>query len=117
MAELRADRLQTARVFAQTYRVITVLKGAGTIIAAPSGETRVNTTGNPGIDVYKRQEHHHEKVRCTAACHLPGKMARSGAPYFFMMVFLSLIHIYAGVSRCVHTRFTARRCDNCARTL
>lgn len=49
MAELRADRLQTARVFAQTYRVITVLKGAGTIIAAPSGETRVNTTGNPGM--------------------------------------------------------------------
>ena len=26
MAELRADRLQTARVFAQTYRVITVLR-------------------------------------------------------------------------------------------
>lgn len=49
MAELRADRLQTARVFAQTYRVITVLKGAGTIIAAPSGETRVNTTGNSGM--------------------------------------------------------------------
>ena len=49
MAELRADRLQTARAFAQTYRVITVLKGAGTIIAAPSGETRVNTTGNPGM--------------------------------------------------------------------
>lgn len=24
---------------------------------------------------------------------------------------------HAGVARCVHTRFTARRCDNCARTL
>ena len=49
MAELRADRLQTARSFAQTYRVVTVLKGAGTVTAAPDGRTRVNMTGNPGM--------------------------------------------------------------------
>ncbi len=49
MEDLRADRIRAAREFAAKYRVITVLKGAGTIVAAPDGETRVNTTGNPGM--------------------------------------------------------------------
>ena len=47
--ELRADRIRAAREFAAKYRVITVLKGAGTVTAAPDGEVRVNTTGNPGM--------------------------------------------------------------------
>lgn len=70
MAELRADRLQTARAFAQTYRVITVLKGAGTIIAAPSGETRVNTTATPAWQRRQRRcfgRHHKCAVRAEYA--------------------------------------------------
>ena len=49
MEDLSADRIRTAREFSAKYRVITVLKGAGTITAAPDGEVRVNTTGNPGM--------------------------------------------------------------------
>jgi len=48
-AEIQADRLRVARKFATTHRVFLVLKGAGTVIAAPDGEIAVNPTGNPGM--------------------------------------------------------------------
>lgn len=47
--DIRADRMRTAAEFSAKYRVVTVLKGAGTVIAAPNGEVRVNTTGNAGM--------------------------------------------------------------------
>ena len=46
---IRADRVRTAKEFAQKNNVVTVLKGAGTVIAAPNGDVRVNTTGNAGM--------------------------------------------------------------------
>ena len=46
--EVQADRLESASRFAREYGVITVLKGAGTLIAHPDGRTRMNLTGNPG---------------------------------------------------------------------
>lgn len=49
MVDIRADRIRTAKEFAAKYRVITVLKGAGTVTASPKGEVRINTTGNPGM--------------------------------------------------------------------
>lgn len=48
-AEVIADRINVAREFATTRRVITVLKGSRTIIAAPDGEVYVNPTGNAGM--------------------------------------------------------------------
>jgi len=48
-AEIASDRVKTARDFAVTKHVITVLKGSRTIIAAPDGEVSVNPTGNPGM--------------------------------------------------------------------
>ncbi|MDA8100569.1 MAG: NAD(P)H-hydrate dehydratase [Nitrospiraceae bacterium] len=48
-AEVQQDRIGTAQSFAKTYGVTLVLKGAGTIVATPGGETFVNTTGNPGM--------------------------------------------------------------------
>ena len=47
--EIRGTRIATARAFSEKYRTVTVLKGAGTVTAAPDGEVRVNTTGNPGM--------------------------------------------------------------------
>lgn len=47
--EINKDREKTAREFAARYGVITVLKGAGTIIASPDGKARINMTGNSGM--------------------------------------------------------------------
>ena len=49
VAEVQANRLETARSFAQRMGVTLVLKGARTLIAHPDGRVAVNTTGNPGM--------------------------------------------------------------------
>ena len=47
VAEVQANRLETARGFAQRVGVTLVLKGARTLIAHPDGRVAVNTSGNP----------------------------------------------------------------------
>jgi ADP-dependent NAD(P)H-hydrate dehydratase / NAD(P)H-hydrate epimerase len=47
--EVQADRLGAARQLAAQLHVTVVLKGSGTIIAAPDGNTVINTTGNPAL--------------------------------------------------------------------
>lgn len=42
-------RMESAERLAQDRNVVVVLKGAGTIIASPDGNTYVNTSGNPGM--------------------------------------------------------------------
>lgn len=46
---VQADRIETARRFAATHRVYVVLKGALSVISAPTGPTFLNPTGNPGM--------------------------------------------------------------------
>lgn len=48
-AEVNADRVKTARQFAARCGVIVVLKGAGTVTAAPDGRALINPTGNSGM--------------------------------------------------------------------
>ena len=43
------DRLNAARSFAKEHRCTLVLKGHGTITAAPDGRVWINATGNPGM--------------------------------------------------------------------
>lgn len=43
------DRLTAARDFAREHGCVLVLKGHGTVTAAPDGSVRVNATGNPGM--------------------------------------------------------------------
>jgi ADP-dependent NAD(P)H-hydrate dehydratase / NAD(P)H-hydrate epimerase len=43
------DRVGCARELATATGTIVVLKGAGTVIAAPDGQVHVNPTGNPGM--------------------------------------------------------------------
>ena len=46
---INKDRLEIARTFATTHRVVLVLKGANTVIANPLGQIAVSSTGNPGM--------------------------------------------------------------------
>lgn len=46
---VNSNRENTAIDFAKKFGVITVLKGAGTIIASPDGEVYINHTGNSGM--------------------------------------------------------------------
>ena len=47
--EVQAQRWEIARGFAQEYNVVTVLKGAGTVVADQSGKLWINSTGNAGM--------------------------------------------------------------------
>lgn len=47
--ELEAARIPAAQEFARQHGVYLILKGARTVIAAPSGETALNGSGNPGM--------------------------------------------------------------------
>jgi len=49
VAQVQADRLGVARKFASEHQLTIVLKGDRTLVVDPSGETWVNTTGNPGM--------------------------------------------------------------------
>ncbi|MDD2484073.1 MAG: NAD(P)H-hydrate dehydratase, partial [Eubacteriales bacterium] len=49
IAEIEEDREIAARKLAEKTGAVVVLKGNGTIVAAPDGEMRMNSTGNPGM--------------------------------------------------------------------
>lgn len=49
VAEIEADRVNTALSFAQKHNVYLVLKGSGTVVATPEGKVFINKTGNPGM--------------------------------------------------------------------
>lgn len=47
--KVNEDRVNTALSFAREFNTVTVLKGAGTIIASPNGRVLINKTGNCGM--------------------------------------------------------------------
>ena len=46
---VQSDREGVARRYAAQWNAVVVLKGAGTVVAAPDGRCFVNPTGNPGL--------------------------------------------------------------------
>jgi NAD(P)H-hydrate epimerase len=49
VAEIQADRIETARRFAAEWRKVVVLKGAYTVVAAPDGQVKLNPMANAGL--------------------------------------------------------------------
>lgn len=47
--EINRDRRKSSMELAKKTGAVTVLKGAGTIVATPGEKTYINTTGNPGM--------------------------------------------------------------------
>lgn len=47
--QIQADRLAVARTFAQRWRVVVVLKGANTVVAAPDGRMWLSPFANPAL--------------------------------------------------------------------
>jgi ADP-dependent NAD(P)H-hydrate dehydratase / NAD(P)H-hydrate epimerase len=47
--EVNADRISAAKKLAELTGAVTLLKGAHSVIAAPTGEVYINSTGNPGM--------------------------------------------------------------------
>ncbi len=43
------EKLEILKSFCQKYNVITVLKGAHTVVALPDGSCHFNFSGNPGM--------------------------------------------------------------------
>ncbi len=48
-ADVQAARIEMARAYATQEKVICVLKGAGTVVAAPDGAVYISPFGNPGL--------------------------------------------------------------------
>lgn len=49
VSEIQADRIAAAAEAARRWKVVVVLKGAGTVVASPEGKAWINATGNPGM--------------------------------------------------------------------
>lgn len=49
IAEIRQNRIELAAEYAYTHRCVLVLKGHETVVASPSGDVAVNTSGNSAL--------------------------------------------------------------------
>lgn len=49
VTDIQADRIAAAKQLASRFNALVVLKGVGSIIAAPEGRWAINTSGNPGL--------------------------------------------------------------------
>jgi len=47
--EIQSDRIASAKKIALRFNAIVVIKGSGSIIAHPDGQSVINPTGNPGL--------------------------------------------------------------------
>ena len=89
-AQVQKYRLRFAKEFARIHQVILVLKGSGTIVAAPDGSVFLNPTGNPGMAKGGSGD---------VLAGLIASFAAQGMPPFFAAVCAVYLHGLAG-DRC-----------------
>ena len=78
---LAADREGAACRLAREWNAVVVLKGAGTVVAAPDGRCCVNTTGNPGLSRGGSGDALAGMTAALLACGLPAYEAAACAVY------------------------------------
>lgn len=81
MAEINEDRVEIALQYAKAWNAVVVLKGAGTVVAAPDGRCCVNTTGNPGLSRGGSGDALAGMTAALLACGLPAYEAAACAVY------------------------------------
>ena len=81
MAEINEDRVEIALQYAKAWNAVVVLKGAGTVVAAPDGRCCVNTTGNPGLSRGGSGDALAGMTAALLACGLPAFEAAACAVY------------------------------------
>lgn len=81
MAEINEDRVEIALQYAKAWNAVVVLKGAGTVVAAPDGRCCVNTTGNPGLSRGGSGDALAGMTAALLACGLPAYAAAACAVY------------------------------------
>jgi hydroxyethylthiazole kinase-like uncharacterized protein yjeF len=86
-ADIQAQRYQSARLISDRYRAYTVLKGYGTLVTLPSGETTMCPYGNPGMAVAGMGD--------VLAALIAGKIAQDGLRQE-VLVDAVYLHAYVG---------------------
>lgn len=81
MAEINENRVEIALQYAKAWNAVVVLKGAGTVVAAPDGRCCVNTTGNPGLSRGGSGDALAGMTAALLACGLPAYEAAACAVY------------------------------------
>ena len=80
-ADVQHDRIKAAREIARRLNAHTVLKGAGSICAAPDGRWSINTSGNPGMAAAGMGDVLTGIISALLAQRVPAAEALAGAVY------------------------------------
>ena len=81
VAQINADRENTACQYAEKWNAVVVLKGSHTVVAAPDGRACVNPTGNPGLSRGGSGDVLAGMTAALLACRLPAYEAAACAVY------------------------------------
>jgi ADP-dependent NAD(P)H-hydrate dehydratase / NAD(P)H-hydrate epimerase len=80
-ATVQRDRIAAARALARRFGAVVVLKGAGTVICAPDGETTINPTGSAALATGGTGDVLGGLIAAFAAQGLPGLAAARAGVY------------------------------------
>ena len=81
VAQINADRENTACQYAEKWNAVVVLKGCRTVVAAPDGRVCTNPTGNPGLARGGSGDVLAGMTAALLACGLPAYQAAACAVY------------------------------------